>query len=75
MKGYGNYGKGEGPQVIPLCNAGKNFHMTHLSAFLVHCAHISVENNEKNFRYVTDGGGKEILLRPLMTMQVVKILP
>ena len=32
MKGYGNYGKGKGPQVIPLCNAGKNFHMTHLSA-------------------------------------------
>ena len=75
MKYYGNYGEMEGSQVMPLCNAGKNFHMTHLSAFLVHCAHISVENNEKNFRYVTDGGGKELPLRSVVIGEWVKILP
>ena len=43
MKRYGNYGEGgEGggggwSQVIPLCNAGKKFHMTHLSAVVAFC--------------------------------------
>ena len=32
MKRYGNCGEEEGSQRIPLCNAGKKIHMTHLSA-------------------------------------------
>ena len=33
MKRYeNNYREGKGSQVIPLGNAGKKFHMTHLSA-------------------------------------------
>ena len=45
MKCYGNYGEGEGSQVIPLCNACKKFYMKHLSAVVTFWPHISVENN------------------------------
>ena len=37
MKRYGNYTEGEGYKVIPLCNAGKQFHMTDLSAAVAFC--------------------------------------
>ena len=37
LKRYGNYGDGDGSQVIPLCNVDKKFHMTYLSAVVVFC--------------------------------------
>ena len=33
-KRYENYGQGEGSQLIPLCNTGRKFHMTDLSALV-----------------------------------------
>ena len=38
MKHYANYGEEEGSQVILLCNAGKKFHMTDLSAVVAFCS-------------------------------------
>ena len=48
MKRYGNYGDREWSQVIPLCNAGKNFTWrisVASSPFAHDCPHISVEHN------------------------------
>ena len=43
IKRYGNCGKGEGFQVIPLCNAGKKFHTSQCCRCLLHNARVSLQ--------------------------------